>query len=207
MKKKKIFIIIIAILVIGAAITFFLLMPKKEAPKNEEPKVEEKVTAGIYNRVINPTNYQKTIFEELKVAVSTTPVDEKALALAIAKNFMVEFYNLSNVTSKDVRAIQYVAIDLQDRYKAFGKEVYDYYLYYKNIKNLEVKNLEITLTKEIEYDYKDDLGLVKSKSDLPGYVITINWSYKDNTSYVTKLTIVKWDDNYSVVKVDNSLND
>ncbi len=207
---KKLGIFLLVLIVIGVS-TFFILKSlfngkKKIEIATKTPPVASKVTAGIYTMMEDSTNYQKAVFNELKVLLEQPSYTDQALAEVIAKNFIVEFYNLSNVNSKYVRGGQFVAPELKPRFETFGKDIYDYYQYYPNIKTLEVKDIKITNTKTITYDYIDDLKLVASKKGLNGYLLTVSWSYIDNTKNITKVTIVKWNENYSIVKVDNTLN-
>lgn len=214
MKNKKIILLLaLAItIVIMILVTWLVFFSKPNTEKNDQnnndtnqnevPKVE-KYTAGTYTRIDNPTAYQKEIFDELKNVIEDETFSDQALAEAISKNFIAEFYNLSNVSSKDVRGTQFVPTELVDRFKKFGADIYNYYQYYKNIKDLEVGNIEVANTKSITYNYKDDMGQIQPKSSLKGYEITVDWSYKDKTNYSTKITIVKWNDQYSVVKVTN----
>ncbi len=197
---KKIFIILVflGILVIG---NYYLFFYNKD-DKNDNTK-EVEVTAGKYKLVSKPTKYQKKVFNELKDLVEAEEYDDEDLAECITKNFIAEFYTLSNVESRDVRGTQFVADDLKERFISFGQDIYNYYAYYTDKKSLEVKSIEITNTKAITYDYKDDLKKIPSKNDLKGYEITTNWSYKDNTNQKTVVTIVKWNEDYSIMKVNN----
>ena len=208
MQKNKIILLIIAILV---AITMLILLmlgnQKEENNTAKEDKVEtkeeNKVTAGSYTLVNAPTTYQRELFDELKDILDNSEATDQELAQILAKNFIAEFYTLSNVTSKDVRGTQFVPEVLRNRFVEYGNDIYNYYQYYTNRKDLEVTEITITNTKSIQYNYVDDLKQVASKSNLSGYEITMNWTYKDDSDYTTKVTIVKWDNNYSIVKVEN----
>ncbi len=203
--KKKLLIPLIIILLITVGVSYYIFIYKEsdnDSGNNNNNETTE-VTAGIYKLVNKPTKYQKEIFNELKEILESENYEEEDLAVSLVKNFIVEFYTLSNVESKDVRATQFISDDLKERFVAFGSDVYTYYAYYENKDDLEVESIEVTDTEKISYDYKDDLGEIESKDNLDGYEITVNWKYKDNSEHESAVTIVKWDDNYSIVKVEN----
>lgn len=207
-KKKMIIIRLIVLFIIFIALFIGIksyLNRNIDIPVevNEEPI---KVTAGIYTLIDNPTKYQSKVFNELKLLLEKETYSDEDIAKSITKNFIAEFYTLSNVKSKDVRGTQFVPIELRDRFKEFGSDIYDYYVYYINRADLEVVKANITKVQTTKYNYIDELKVIASKKDLAGYIMSVNWSYKNNKSYLTNITIVKWDDNYYIVKVDNSKN-
>ena len=201
-KKTIVLLIVLTIIAISSVILAISLANKNntvDVPKDNE----EEVSISNYKLVKSPTNFQKEVFNELKAILEKEDYSNQELAEAIAKNFLVEFYNLSNVTSRDVRGLQFVASELQDRFKEFGWNIYNFYPYYENIKDLEIIDAEVIKTKAITYDYVDDLKIVANRNDLSGYEVTFEWHYKDNVKNTTTITIVKWDDNYSIIKVQN----
>jgi hypothetical protein len=193
--------VVLAVIAVLSVTMAVILANKKETV--EIPSDSEDVTASVYTLIKNPTNYQKEVFNELKTLLESKDYSDKDLALVLAKNFLVEFYNLSNVTSKDVRGLQFVATELQNRFKEFGWNIYNFYPYYENIKDLEITGATITKTKAITYDFVDDLKIVTNRNDLSGYEVTLEWYYKDEVKNTTIITIVKWDDSYSIIKVQN----
>lgn len=201
-KKTIILLSVLTIIALTSVVLAISLASKKnnvEVPNDNE----EEITISNYKLVKNPTNFQKEVFNELKTILEKEDYSNQELAEVLAKNFLVEFYNLSNVTSRDVRGLQFVATELQDRFKEFGWNIYNFYPYYENIKDLEITDVEITKTKAITYDYIDDLKVVPNRNDLSGYEVTFDWNYKDNVKNTTIITIVKWNENYSIIKVQN----
>lgn len=203
MKKLIIPLIIIVLLAIGVYYYIFIYKVDNKTDNNNTDNKTTEVTAGNYKLINNPTKYQKTVFNELKEILETENYLGEDLASSIVKNFIAEFYTLSTVNSKEVRGTQFVPDVLKDRFVAFGSDVYNYYAYYTNKDDLEVKSIDITDVDVITYDYDDDLNEIDSVNDLEGFEITTDWKYKDNTENKTVVTIVKWDENYSVIKVDN----
>lgn len=186
---------------------FLVFFYDKEVEVEEDPPIIDDEPEYVeddeskYKISSNATEYQITLNDELNELVETEGYDEKVLAQLIAKNFIAEFYTLSNVNSRSPGGLQFVPVELKERFEEFASDIYDFYSYYDNRDELIVSDITITNTKSITYTYDDDLNQIATKKNLSGYEITMTWKY--DTVNTTKLKVIKWNDEYGIVSVQN----
>lgn len=207
-KKVKIIILLLFLIIMIGSLVYLVFYMKDDKPSKEDEYVEDVVQevveeVDIYKLSDNATKYQKELFDDLKTLLETESYKDEDLVRILSKSFITDFYTLSNVTSKTPISLQYVPDALKDRFSVFASDIYDFYLYYDERDTMWVTNVEITGIKAITYTYSDDAGIVPDKKGMPGYTVTASWEYKNGDKHTTVLKIVKWDDHYGVVSVQN----
>lgn len=173
------------------------------------PKIVDEIKLKSINYVVNEndTKLFKKNFEELKKVLNEKKIDNKKYAEAISKIFVVDFFTLSNKTSKnDVGGVQFV-------YSSYKSDFVDYARdgMYKRVNNsiedgnnsglptvssVNVSNIE-------EVDPSAIFSNIDFGEDKVGYEVTLDWTYKNNDDYQdsTTLTIVNDGKKISVAKM------
>ena len=173
------------------------------------PKIVDEIKLKSINYVVNEndTKLFKKNFEELKKVLNEKKIDNKKYAEAISKLFVVDFFTLSNKTSKnDVGGVQFV-------YSSYKSDFVDYARdgMYKRVNNsiedgnnsglptvssVNVSNIE-------EVDPSAIFSNIDFGEDKVGYEVTLDWTYKNNDDYQdsTTLTIVNDGKKISVAKM------
>ena len=173
------------------------------------PKIVDEIKLKSINYVVNEndTKLFKKNFEELKKVLNEKKIDNKKYAETISKLFVVDFFTLSNKTSKnDVGGVQFV-------YSSYKSDFVDYARdgMYKRVNNsiedgnnsglptvssVNVSNIE-------EVDPSAIFSNIDFGEDKVGYEVTLDWTYKNNDDYQdsTTLTIVNDGKKISVAKM------
>ena len=173
------------------------------------PKIVDEIKLKSINYVVNEndTKLFKKNFEELKKVLNEKKIDNKKYAETISKLFVVDFFTLSNKTSKnDVGGVQFV-------YSSYKSDFVDYARdgMYKRVNNsiedgnnsglptvssVNVSNIE-------EVDPSAIFSNIDFGEDKVGYEVTLDWTYKNNddSQDSTTLTIVNDGKKISVAKM------
>lgn len=197
--KKKVILFFVIVIVILLGINF-ITNKKPSTTILKEPKTILK--ADNYILLDKATSLQKKEFKKLKDIVENENSKDEDLVSAISINFLLEYYNFSNISGKEVNGTQYVPNELVERFKTFGKKIYNFYDY-NNVKELEIVDIDVVEMSKINYNFIDDLKEINDRKNLNGYELELKWKYKNNNYNNTVITIVKWDDNYCVIKLEN----
>ena len=177
--KRVIGIIICALIVVIGIYLVFVILPNKS--KNITPKEMEKIKFDyiLYQRD-NPI--YKDIYNELKRELNNENIDYKKYAELISKLFIVDFYTLSNKTSKeDVGGVQFVKEEIEDNIILNAKNTLYKYIGISNEENPEVNNIELVNISEYKYKIED--------KEYDGYEVKLKWEYKKDLGYDKEGTI------------------
>ena len=214
LKKKNITKLIICVVIVAAIVAGYFIYTKyfKDSNKVEAPKVVDEIKTNKFNYVVseNDTKLFKTTFDELKKILTTDPVDNKKYAETISKLFVIDFYTLSNKTSKnDIGGIQFV-------YSTYKTDFVDYARdgMYKQVKNAidGDSNSKLPTVKSVNVSNIEEVSPsgVFSGLEFPenatGYQVTLDWTYENSDDFQTKavITIVTDGDKLSVAKLENN---
>lgn len=173
------------------------------------PKVVDEIKLKSINYVVNEndTKLFKKNFEELKKVLNAKKIDNKKYAETISKLFIIDFFTLSNKTSKnDVGGVQFV-------YSSYKTDFVDYARdgMYKRVNNAiedgnnsglpTVKSVNVSNIEEV--DPSAIFSNIDFGEDKIGYEVTIDWTYKNDDDYQdsTTLTIVNDGKKISVAKM------
>ena len=148
-----------------------------------------------YHLINGATNLQKDLFKDLEKAVKSE--DDLAIAEAVAKNFVADFYTWTNKAGQfDVGGMYYVYSPQKNTiYNQARNQFYNYVSKYiekygqKNI--LEVSSVEATATKEDE-QYSIDGNSYDS------YYVTCKWTYVDNKGFTERE--YKTEEHFNIIK-------
>lgn len=177
--KRIIGIIICALIVVIGIYLVFVILPNKS--KNIAPKEIEKIKFDyiLYQRD-NPI--YKDIFNELKMELNNENIDYKKYAELISKLFIVDFYTLSNKTSKeDVGGVQFVKGEIKDNFILNSQNTIYKYIGISSEENPEVNNIELVNISEYNYKIED--------KEYEGYEVKLKWEYKNDLGYDKEGTI------------------
>lgn len=177
--KRIIGIIICALIVVIGIYLVFVILPNKS--KNIAPKEIEKIKFDyiLYQRD-NPI--YKDIFNELKMELNNENIDYRKYAELISKLFIVDFYTLSNKTSKeDVGGVQFVKGEIKDNFILNSQNTIYKYIGISSEENPEVNNIELVNIGEYNYKIED--------KEYEGYEVKLKWEYKNDLGYDKEGTI------------------
>ena len=177
--KRIIGIIICALIIVIGIYLVLVILPNKS--KNITPKEMEKIKFDyvLYQR--DKTIY-KDIFNELKIELNNENIDYKKYAELISKLFIVDFYTLSNKTSKeDVGGVQFVKDEIKDNFILNAQNTIYKYIGISNEENPEVNDIELVSINEYKYKIED--------KEYDGYEVNLKWEYKKDLGYDKEGTI------------------
>lgn len=206
MKKKKlkknvkillilsIIVLIIMLILVGYKVCTKYIFVEKETEKEPgvKPVEKEEIDLEEYDYYIpsNTTEYEKELFEELKVILIDETIDNDAYANTIAKLFISNLFTLNTKnSSSDITSSQYVYDDYKETFKIMVKDTI-----YANIElNLDDKRtqvLPVVTNIEITSVERKSFSLNKTVIDKEAYYIKANISYEKDLSYPKEYSIV-----------------
>lgn len=162
------------------------------------PKVVDEIKLKSINYVVNEndTKLFKDNFEELKKVLNDKKIDNKKYAETVSKLFVIDFFTLSNKTSKnDIGGVQFVYSSYKTEFVDFARDGM-----YKRVNNSiedgnnsnlpTVKSVNVSNVEEI--DPSAIFSNIDFGEDKVGYEVTLDWTYKNDDDYQdsTTLTIV-----------------
>lgn len=162
------------------------------------PKVVDEIKLKSINYVVNEndTKLFKDNFEELKKVLNDKKIDNKKYAETVSKLFVIDFFTLSNKTSKnDIGGVQFVYSSYKTDFVDFARDGM-----YKRVNNSiedgnnsnlpTVKSVNVSNVEEI--DPSAIFSNIDFGEDKVGYEVTLDWTYKNDDDYQdsTTLTIV-----------------
>lgn len=206
--KRKILILILIVVLAVLLVLFALNLGKKE--DDNKKKVVDEIKKFSYTVSETDTELFKNKFKELKKVLSSKNIDNKEYAKLISELFVIDFYTLDNkITKNDVGGVQFV----YESYKAdFIDSARD--SIYKQVKsNLdnnrnqslpEVENIDVTSVEEVSPSEIFENDEFKNATELLGYEIDLNWTYKNNDDFQTeaKIIVVQDGDKLSIGKLE-----
>lgn len=212
---KKILLHISLLLGIVLLVSGFLLraeinevLGRNDVEETEEPQAPE-VQARIdelppteYVLRRNPTEYQIELFEILAYAhdqfyETESDADLKDYAAAIVRNFVADFYTLSNKSSRtDVGGIQFFSEDIEDNFRSYAIDTFYLYLnqHIEMFGSESLPTVSSTTILSVEFGYRmveideeednDDsfgYGELPREEEVRTIVVEIEWTYATST--------------------------
>jgi len=191
MQKVLFLVMLIIIVLIGLYAVYTLFVNKDKGTLKEEQTI--KYGYKLYER---DNELYKSIFDDLKITLDLEDVNYEDYAKYITELFVIDFYSLSNKTSKnDVGGIQYIEPTLKENIILNATNTIYKYININNKKELpEVVNIETTKIEEASYK----IDSVSYES----YIIELNWEYKEDLEYEDSgiFTVIKDDNKLYIVE-------
>ena len=196
-KIKPITKILLCLIVVALIVGGFLVWNNFIKPKNNKMKVVDSIKNKDVDYIVseNDTKIFKSTFNELKKVLNEKEVDNKKYAETITKLFVIDFFTLSNKTSKnDVGGVQFV----YDNYKTDfveGARNSIYKQVHSNVTDDESNSSLPTVTK-VTIDDIDEISPYSMfegdlfTEDQVGYMVNISWEYKNKDDFQNNATII-----------------
>ena len=178
-----------------------------EEPRTPEEQARiDELPPSEYALRRNPTEYQIELFELLALAhdqfyETESDSDLKDYAAAMVRNFVADFFTLSNKNSRtDVGGIQFFSEDLEDNFRNYAIDTFYLYLnqHMEMFGSESLPTVVSTTILRVEFDYRmieieEENGEVSEGYSPFGYealpleeevrtiVIEVEWSYANST--------------------------
>ena len=179
---NNVLLVLLMVTMVGMLAAFGVNIVKIIAKENEKEVAETAVVEKPDNEFINDyytighnaTEINKEYFREMNAALDAG--DKKAVAEAVAKCFVTEYYTWTNKDGNyDVGGMEYI---YTDKMKDF--ETYSRYNFYKDldlyISQIGTKNLleveSVTVTGTEPTKWTNDEG-----ETITDYIVNVNWKY------------------------------
>lgn len=185
---------------------------------------KSKYTNSQYTIGNNPTEINKTYFDELTAAVDgSSDRDTVAISEALVKCFITEYYTWTNKDGNyDLGGMQYIYTNKQSDFEDYSR--YNFYadldLYlnrYKSSDLIQVKEVTISSSNAandytVTYAGTDDTGAETTETaTLPCVAVVANWTYEeggalDTSSFQNTATFYVADNNgrMEIVGIDST---
>lgn len=202
MKEKKVRIkpitkILLCLILVAVIVGGFLVWDSFIKPRSGKSKVVDTIKNDDVDYVVSDTDTKlfKENFNELKKILNAKEVDNKKYAETITKLFVIDFFTLSNKTSKnDVGGVQFV-------YDSYKKDFIDGArdTIYKQVHSLvtdDKSNSDLPTVTKVKIDDIDEISPASMfeglgfTEDQVGYMINISWEYKNKDDFQTNATII-----------------
>lgn len=186
----------IVLFVIVGLIIFGIVGYKAYIDFFKDNSIDKKlVSLELYGYTLskNDTGLYKDNFKALEKVLNETPINYEEYAKLLSKLFIIDVFNLDNkLSSTDIGGIEFLYKPLKENFKEnMGNTLYknvQINLDGKRTQNLPiVTSVEVTNIKETKYTYK--------KVDYDGYLVTLNWEYKQDLGYAKKMNLTLIKDN------------
>ena len=166
--KKLLILLLIVALIIGGFIGYQKFFKKDNTKK---VKVVDSIKNAHVDYVVNENDSKlfKKTFEDLKKVLSSKEVDNKKYAEVISKLFVIDFFTLSNKTSKnDVGGVQFVFEGYKTTFVEFARDglyivsrvIHASVFSEKQLNNLKDHLKTIHDDSQISFKIRDQLGKV-----------------------------------------------
>lgn len=207
--KKLILLLIIVLLIVGGFIGYQKFIKKD---KTKEVKVVDSIKNDNVDYVVNEydTKLFKKTFEELKKVLNAKEVDNKKYAEAISKLFVIDFFTLSNKTSKnDVGGVQFIYEGYKTTFVEYARDgIYKQVLANDagSVNNSlpTVKSVKVNSVEEVS---PAGMFATPFAEDAVGYEVNLSWTYENDDSFMSSASIIVAPDGdkLSLVKMDEGL--
>ncbi len=194
-------ILLVLISIVGVKIYFDFFA-------NNDVEVETRKnldTLDLYGYTLDDsdTELYKKYFDELKVVLDETEVDNEKYASLLTQLFVVDVYNLNNkLASTDIGGLEFIHNDLVENFKInLGDTMYN--TIESNINGNRTQKLPVVTDvvisniEEITYEYND--------TEYNGYKVSASWTYEEDLGYEDSAQFILISDNNKlniVEKVD-----
>lgn len=202
-KVKRLIFILILIIILIVGVIFVPKLFKKDT-SNNGPKVINKIDSYGYELKDNKSKEYQVLFKDLEKILNEKEVDEKAYVDKLAEMFIVDFYSLSDKTSKtDVGGVDIVHPDALSNFLKNAENTFYKYvesnIYNNRSQNLpKVSTVTINSTDNTTYTYNDT-------TDDKAYTVNVSWTYTDTafSDYQSSaiLTIIHKDNKLYLVEL------
>ena len=210
-KKKKNVLnrLLLCILIVGVVLLGYFVYTNFFKKNNvvSAPKVVDEIKNFDYTVNENDTKLFKSTFNELKKVLSAKEVDKKAYAEYVSKLFVIDFFSLSNKTSKnDVGGVQFVFSSYKSDFIDYARDGI-----YKQVNNAidGNKNDSLPTVTKINISKTDEVSPnavfpnIDFGEGAVGYEVTLDWEYENGSGFQhsSTLTIVTDKEKLSVAKM------
>ena len=204
--KKLLLLLIVVAIIIGGFIGYQKFFKKDNAKK---VKIVDSIKNDNVDYVVNEndTKLFKKTFEELKKVLNAKEVDNKKYAETISKLFVIDFFTLSNKTSKnDVGGVQFIFDGYKTTFVEYARDgIYKQVLASDagQINNSlpTVKSVKVNSVEEVS---PAGMFATPFAEDAVGYEVRLSWTYENDDSFQSEAVIVVAPDGekLSLVKMD-----
>ena len=196
-KMKPITKILLLLIVIAILVGGFFVWKNFIKPMSNKSKVVDSIKNDDVDYVVSDSDTKlfKDNFNELKKVLNAKEVDNKKYAETITKLFVIDFFTLSNKTSKnDVGGVQFV-------YGGYKKDFIDgardsiYKQVHSNITD-DKSNVNLPTVTKVTIDDIDEISPYSMfegdifTEDQVGYMVNISWEYKNKDDFQKNATII-----------------
>ena len=196
-KIKPITIILLCLIAVAILVSGFVVWNNFIKPRTTKSKVVDSIKNKDVDYVVSDTDTKlfKENFNELKKILNAKEVDNKKYAETIAKLFVIDFFTLSNKTSKnDVGGVQFVYVGYQKDFIDAARDGM-----YKQVHSLvtdNASNADLPTVTKVKIDDIDEISPYTMfegdffTEDQVGYMINISWEYKNKDDFQHNATII-----------------
>ena len=196
-RVKPITKIILCLIAVAIIVGGFIVWNNFIKPKSNKPKVVDSIKNKNVDYVVSDSDTKlfKDTFNELKKILNEKEVDNKKYAETITKLFVIDFFTLSNKTSKnDVGGVQFV----YENYKSDFVEGARNSIYKQVHSNVtdDRSNSSLPTVVKVKIDDIDEISPYSMfegnlfTEDQVGYMVNISWEYKNDDNFQSNATII-----------------
>lgn len=196
-RVKPITKIILCLIAVAIIVGGFFVWNNFIRPRSNKPKVVDSIKNKDVDYVVSDSDTKlfKDTFNELKKVLNEKEVDNKKYAETITKLFVIDFFTLSNKTSKnDVGGVQFV----YDNYKSDFVEGARNSIYKQVHSNVtdDRSNSSLPTVVKVKIDDIDEISPYSMfegnlfTEDQVGYMVNISWEYKNDDDFQSNATII-----------------
>lgn len=196
-RVKPITKIILCLIAVAIIVGGFFVWNNFIRPRSNKPKVVDSIKNKDVDYVVSDTDTKlfKDTFNELKKVLNEKEVDNKKYAETITKLFVIDFFTLSNKTSKnDVGGVQFV----YENYKSDFVEGARNSIYKQVHSNVtdDRSNSSLPTVVKVKIDDIDEISPYSMfegnlfTEDQVGYMVNISWEYKNDDNFQSNATII-----------------
>lgn len=204
--KKLLILLLIVALIIGGFIGYQKFFKKDTTKK---VKVVDSIKNDNVDYVVNEHDSKlfKKTFEELKKVLNAKKVDNKKYAETISKLFVIDFFTLSNKTSKnDVGGVQFVFDGYRTTFVEYARDgIYKQVLANDGGQiNNSLPTVKSVTVNSVEEVSPAGMFATPFAEDAVGYEVRLSWTYENDDSFQSEAVIVVAPDGekLSLVKMD-----
>ena len=196
-KVKPITKILLLLIVIAILVGGFFVWKNFIKPMSNKSKVVDSIKNDDVDYVVSDSDTKlfKDNFNELKKILNAKEVDNKKYAETITKLFVIDFFTLSNKTSKnDVGGVQFVYGGYQKDFIDSARDTL-----YKQVNSTvtdDRSNKDLPTVTKVTIDDIDEISPYTMfendifNEDQVGYMINISWEYKNKDDFQNNATII-----------------
>lgn len=204
--KKLLLLLLIVVIIIGGFIGYQKFFKKDNAKK---VKVVDSIKNDKVDYVVNENDSKlfKKTFEDLKKVLNAKEVDNKKYAETISKLFVIDFFTLSNKTSKnDVGGVQFVFEGYKTTFVEYARDgIYKQVLANDGGQiNNSLPTVKSVTVNSVEEVSPAGMFATPFAEDAVGYEVRLSWTYENDDSFQSEAVIVVAPDGekLSLVKMD-----